>query len=537
MNSSHTDLAQIFMQPELYPHPVGSVEHLQTHISQIFLTGSHAYKIKKPLNLGFLDFSNLERRMHFCQEELRLNQRLAKDTYLQVLGLVKENGNYYLKNLDEAGDNIIEPALQMRQMDRSRQMDNLLSKNQVTKEQIKQLAHLLGRFYSKAEHGWEVAHFGRPAQVRFNVEENFNQTEEYQGVTVAAGRWRAIRDYSLNFLDNHQATFGKRVREGFIVDGHGDLHSGNINLPVSEMPIVFDCIEFNQRFRFQDAACDLAFLAMDLDYQGCWELSDNLVSEYIASTEDQGINELINFYKCYRAVVRAKVFGFELQDQTMPTEQKFTDLTKAKRYFRLAADYARLGGIAEPPFFMLCVMGLMGTGKTYLARNLSERLGWTHISSDETRKRLAGFEPEERSSDGWEQGLYKHNLTQKTYDALLSKAQEHVAMGESVILDASFRSDQERRRFRQIAEEFGAKPIFIDLKASRQVISKRLLKRQAKGTSTSDGRLELYDKQASSWESLSADIQRLSLALDGGAPLSEKVAIIMRKLEAIGHAH
>jgi aminoglycoside phosphotransferase family enzyme/predicted kinase len=537
MDPKHIDIAQIFLRPELYPHQVDSIEHVQTHISHVFLTGSYAYKLKKPLDLGFLDFSSLERRMHFCQEELRLNQRLARDTYLQVLGLVRDSGEYCLEPLERAGGRLLEPVLQMRQMDRSRQMDLMLAKGQVTPEHITDLAHLLGDFYLGAERGWEVAHFGRPAQVRFNVEENFNQTSEYQGVTVAAARWRAIRGYSLGFMDSRQELLGSRVREGFIVDGHGDLHSGNINLPAAGSPIVFDCIEFNQRFRYQDVACDLAFLAMDLDYHGYDDLSEQLVSEFITCTGDHGLQELIPFYKCYRAVVRAKVFGFEFKDQTVPSDQKFTDLAKAKRYFRLAALYAELGGTAEPPFFLVCLMGLMGTGKTYLARILKERLGWKRISSDETRKRIAGLNPQERSEDGWEQGLYASQSTQDTYDALLEYAQDQLAMGQNVIVDASFHSDAERRRFGEMAKSLGAKSLFIKLKADRQVVAERLLDRQAKGTSSSDGRLELYDRQAAAWENLSPKIQRSCLPIDGNAPAEEKLNAVMRKLEEMGHAN
>ena len=536
MHPHQNDIARIFLRPELYPHRVREVEHVQTHISHVFLTGSYAYKIKKPLNLGFLDFSTLERRVHFCQEELRLNRRLAPDIYLAVLGLVSEDGEHRLKPLNETGGQLLEPVLQMRQMDRARQMDRMLDHHQVDHEQVRELARLLARFYAGAQRGWEVAHFGRPAQVRFNVEENFHQTENYQGITVARERWRTIRNYSLGFLDNHQGLLGKRVREGFIVDGHGDLHSGNINLPPDGQPIVFDCIEFNQRFRYQDVACDLAFLAMDLDYHGRSDLAETLINEFVAASQDHGLNQLITFYKCYRAVVRAKVFGFELQDQTVPAGQKFTDKEKAGAYFRLAAHYAGLGGSKEPPFFLVCLMGLMGTGKTYLARKIGERLGWKHISSDELRKHLAGMRPSEPSQDGWEQGLYTPQSTQATYSALYKAAKEKLAIGESVVVDASFRSSQARRRFGKLAQQQGAQPLFIEVKTSRQIVAQRLLKRQRETGSISDGRLELYDRQAAAWENISPAISQYSIIIDGGASESEKIETVLGKLEALGHA-
>ncbi len=536
MHPHGTDISHIFLRPELYPHPVSAVEHVQTHISHVFLTGSHAYKIKKPLNLGFLDFSTLERRVYFCQEELRLNQCLAPDIYLQVLGLVSEDGKYRLLPLDKAGNKLMEPVLQMHQMDRSRQMDRLLDQDRVTQEHARELARLLARFYTGAERSWEVAHFGRPAQVRFNVEENFHQTQTYQGVTVAPERWRTIRDYSLRFLDDHQKLMAVRVRDGFIVDGHGDLHSGNINLPSTGQPIVFDCIEFNQRFRYQDVACDLAFLAMDLDYHGREDLSDALINEFVTTNQDRGLQELITFYKCYRAVVRAKIYGFELEDQAVPADQRFTDKDKAAAHFRLAARYAGLGGTAEPTFFLVCIMGLMGTGKTYLAQRVGEQMGWEQYSSDEMRKNIAGKRPKEDSHDGWEQGLYAPKVTNATYDALYKAAKEQLAIGKSVVLDASFRSDRQRRRLGGLAQMLGAQPLFIELRAARQIVTQRLLKRQAEGDSFSDGRLELYDQQAAAWENISPEIHQHSIYLDGAAPVEEKINRVVQKLEDWGHA-
>lgn len=537
MDNRPQDIAAIFQKPALYPHPVEAVEHLQTHISHIFLTGSHAYKVKKPINLGFLDFSSLESRVHFCQEELRLNRRLAPEVYLQVLGLVHDSGGYRLVPLSEAGPGLLEPALQMKQMDLSRQMDRLLALGQVEKRQVRQLARLLARFYAEAERGREVAHFGRPAQVRFNVEENFNQTQGYQGITVAPARWRAIRDYSLGFLERRQELLAARVREGFIVDGHGDLHSGNINLPQESAPLVFDCIEFNQRFRYQDAACDLAFLAMDLDFHGREDLAAELVDEYLSASQDRDLAKLLNFYKCYRAVVRAKVYGFELDDQAVPPEQKFTDLDKAREYFRLAAKYAGLEGAPEPPYYCVCLMGLMGTGKSYLARSLSQRLEWLHINSDAVRKQMAGMKAGDLSRDDWGQGLYGPGATQATYDALYEAAQGRLAIGDSIIVDASFRGDGQRRRFLEMALEQGARPLFVEVTASREVVRQRLLRREAEGKSISDGRLELYDRQAASWEGLSPEIQRHAILVDGGAPLEEKLEAIMQRLEESGHAN
>jgi hypothetical protein len=512
--------------PGFYPHSVERVEHIQTHISHLFLTGDLAYKLKKPLDLGFLDFSTLERRVHYCREELELNRRLAPETYRRVAAVVRGRQGLGWAPVEEAGEELAEPVVEMAQMDRSRQMDLLLKQGRVDEEQVRELARLLADFYQRARGGPEVARFGRPAQVAFNVEENFRQTEDYREVTVAPARWRAIRDYQMGFLDRRRELFLRRVAEGRIVDGHGDLHSGNIVLPAGGRPIVFDCIEFNQRFRYQDAACDLAFLAMDLDYHGRPGLRRALVEEYQAASGDQGLAEILEFYQCYRAVVRAKIYGFELDDASVEPEQKFTDLGKARAYFRLAAGYA--GG--EPPFFLVCFCGLMGAGKSHLARALCRRRGWLRLSSDRVRKALGGRAPGAQAGEDWGRGLYGPEMNERVYDELLAAACARLGAGDSVVVDASFREDGQRRRFLQEAEALGARALLVEVRASREVAARRLAERQASGESESEGRLELYDRQARAWEEASDFVARRRLLVDGADPAEDNVARIAQRL-------
>ncbi len=528
--ASDDPILSVFMKPEFYPHPVAGVEYLQTHISHIFLTGSHAYKVKKPVDLGFLDFSSLEARRRFCLEELRLNRRLCPELYLEVLAVARGPEGLTLAPLEQAGDDALEFCLKMAQMDSGRMMDRLLDQGEVGPAQVRELAKVLADFFARAEGGPTVDFHGRPEQVRINVEENFRQTESYQEVSVSTARWRAIRDYSLSFLARERPLLERRVAEGRIRDGHGDLHSGNINLPAGGRPLIFDCIEFNERFRYQDAAADLAFLAMDLDFHGREDLAKVLVEAYIKASGDAELGALMDFYKCYRAVVRAKVFGFMFDDDGVHGREKFTDITKARAYFRLAARYA--GG--EPPYFMVCMMGLMGTGKTYLARKLAGATGWVAVHSDALRKQLAGMATQQRSYDAWGRGLYGPDVTEATYQALYEGAEARLAQGASVVVDASFREEARRRLFLELARRHGARALFVEVRASAEVVAERLAARQAKGGSMSDGRSELTAVQAAAWEDAGPLLTEHGMIVDGGAKLPEKLDPILERLKAMG---
>lgn len=533
MEQAQTDLQvlQALGRAETYPHPVESIEHLQTHISHIFLTGPMAYKLKKPVDLGFLDFRGLEERKRFCLEELRLNRRLAPEIYLQVLAVVRRDGGLALAPWDQPGGEVLEYLVQMVQMDQERMMDRLLERGEVTPEQVRDLARLLARFYASEPGGPQVSFAGRPSQVRLNVEENFRQTEDYQGICVSPQRWRSVRDYSLGFLREHRELFKQRVAQGRVVDGHGDLHSGNINLPLGGPPIVFDCIEFNQRFRWQDAACDLAFLAMDLDHHGRRDLREVLVSEYITAGGDRDLLRVLDFYMCYRAVVRAKVYGFMHEDPGLELAERFRDLGRARSYFRQAAGYA--GG--EPPYFLVCFMGLMGTGKSYLAKLLAQATGWPRLSSDVVRKQRAGLSPSQASRDAWGQGLYSPTATTDTYEALARRAGSRLEMGASVIVDASFTHESWRERFLDLAAEQGATPLLVEVHASPQVVAERLARREAAKNSASDGRRELVAAQAAGWQEVGPPAAKHLLRVDGGAEAEAKMAMLIARLDDLGY--
>jgi aminoglycoside phosphotransferase family enzyme len=328
-------------------------------MSFIFLTGEYVYKIKKPVNLGYLDYTTLEKRHLFCHQELKLNRRLCPDAYLAVVPITMSlRGAKRRSNLlrIEGQGKAIEYAVKMKQLPQDRMMDVLLSRGQVTLEMVAMVAEKLVGFHQKAETNQKIAAFGRLDVIRRNCDENFAQTEKYIGTSITAEEYQHIKNYTNNFIDRNASLFDKRVREGRIRDCHGDLHAAHVcftedtRLPARRMTpagepssggqvCIYDCIEFNDRFRYSDVASEIAFLAMDLDRYQQAGLSQHLVNIYVELSHDEELRKLLNFYKCYRAYVRGKVESFKLDDPYIPEEEKAKVLTAARKYFQLAESY------------------------------------------------------------------------------------------------------------------------------------------------------------------------------------------------------
>jgi len=330
------------LEPQAYPHKPQKIELVQTQMSFIFLAGEYVYKIKKPVNLGYLDYTTLEKRHFFCRQELKLNRRLCPDAYLAVVSIVEEKGELRIEGRGKA----IEYAVKMKQLPQDRMMDVLLPQGQVTREMVAMVAEKLMNFHQKAETNPEIAVFGRLDVIRHNCDENFAQTEKYIGISITAEEYQNIRNYTNNFIDGNASLFDKRVREGKIRDCHGDLHAahvcftGDTRLPSPGGQVcIYDCIEFNDRFRYSDVASEIAFLAMDLDRYQQAGLSRHLVNTYVGLSHDEELLKLLNFYKCYRAYVRGKVESFKLDDPYIPEEGKAKVLTAARSYFQLAESY------------------------------------------------------------------------------------------------------------------------------------------------------------------------------------------------------
>ena len=328
-------LVEDLLKPGTYPHKPQKVELVQTQMSFIFLTGEYVYKIKKPVNLGYLDYTTLEKRHFFCQQELELNRRLCPDAYLAVVPIIEGKGGLRIEGQGKA----IEYAVKMKQLPRDRMMDVLLTRGEVTLEMVARVAEKLADFHQKAETNLQIAAFGRLDVIHQNCDENFAQTEKYVGLTIPEEGYQRIKDYTDDLIENNVRLFDKRVREGRIRDCHGDLHAAHVCF--TDDICIYDCIEFNDRFRYCDVASEIAFLAMDLDRYEQAGLSRHLVNTYVGLSHDDEVRKLLNFYKCYRAYVRGKVESFKLDDALMSQSEKAKALESAQSYFQLAESYVR----------------------------------------------------------------------------------------------------------------------------------------------------------------------------------------------------
>ncbi len=328
------EMVQALLDPKAYPDTPQGIELVQTQMSFVFLIDDYVYKVKKPVNLGYLDYTSLERRYFYCQREVELNRRLCPDIYLGVVPITQGNDNIFVDGQGE----VIEYAVKMRRLPQEAMMDVLLTNNQVSPQMVTSVAQKLAEFHQKAETNTSISAFGDLSTITQNTEENFTQTEKYIGNTISQERYQHIKDYTDSFIKQNIPLFHKRIADGKVRDCHGDLHAAHICF--TNNIYIYDCIEFNDRFRYCDIASEVAFLAMDLDHYGQADLSRSFVSAYIARSQDMELLQLLNFYKCYRAYVRGKVESFKLDDPHISDEEKARVLAVARRYFELAESYA-----------------------------------------------------------------------------------------------------------------------------------------------------------------------------------------------------
>ncbi|MBI5748569.1 MAG: hypothetical protein HZA00_05535 [Nitrospinae bacterium] len=328
-------LLKFMLNPDTYPFKPEKVDMLQTHISYLFIAGEYVYKVKKPVNFGFLDYSILEKRKFYCGQEIKLNSRLSPEIYLGVSEIVSDKS---ILSLDGKGE-IEEYAIKMRRLPPDMMMDRMIFDKKIDRAIIKKIANKIAAFHQSADVNSDISKFGDIEIILKNVNENFLQTDKFIGISLTQDEYNLIKDFSYKFIDNNKPLLKKRVSENKIKDCHGDLRTEHIC--ISDKIYIFDCIEFNDRFRYGDVASEAAFLAMDLDFLGEAPLSRYFVDSYIEISGDTAIYKIINFYKCYRAYVRGKVESFQLNDPNIQPKEKEKSLNSARGHFKLAASYAR----------------------------------------------------------------------------------------------------------------------------------------------------------------------------------------------------
>ncbi|QTA92752.1 AAA family ATPase [Desulfonema magnum] len=512
MKAQHqTKIFQAMKSPDFYPHPVTSLEERETHISKVFLTGSYVYKIKKAVNLEFLDFTSLEKRLHFCQQELVLNRRLAPDVYLDVVPITFSQGRYSLGGNGPP----VEYAVKMRQLPDDRAMKGLLGKSEIDKKVIEELARVLAEFYSQASTGERVNAVGTWETIQANCEENFSLSERFAGKLFDERIFQIVRAASRSFLRRRKALFQHRIEHGKIRDCHGDLRTDHIYFTDDGIRII-DCIEFNERFRYQDITCDLAFLTMGLDYEGFPQFSQQLLSAYVEHTDDHDVFVLLDFYKCYRAFVRCKVNCFRIEQGGLDEQERNDLIRETEKYLDFASRYALQ--FTRPTLWIVC--GMPASGKSTVSEELAKAFEIKVFHSDIVRKELFSATPDDSGVVPFGEGIYSVLATSFTYGKLLLLAQEEIDRGNSVILDATYSSERWRTEASRLAKDHDVNIIFAECVASDDLLKERLRKRETT-SSVSDARIHHFEQFRKRYEPLKELQDEIHIQVDTEKPLGE----------------
>jgi len=507
-------LIQQMLQPEFYPHQVKEpIELVQTHISYVLLTGDYAYKLKKPLNFGFLDYSTLEKRQHFCQEELRLNQRGAAELYLEVLPCTVVGEQYQLGGTGEP----VEYVLKMLQFPNETLFSKMFEQGQLNEALLEELGRVVAQYHdTKTETNDYIRSFGEVEQIRAAFDENYEQTQKYIGGPQTHEQFEETKQYTDQFFAQCQQLFKSRIQNNYIRECHGDLHLGNICLWKDKIWL-FDCIEFNEPFRFVDVMFDIAYAVMDLEGQQRQDLSNAYLNTYVEVTGDWEGLQVLPIYLSRQSYVRAKVTSFLLDDPSVPSSVKEKVGKTAANYYKLAWEYTkpRQGRI-------ILMSGMSGSGKSTTARYLARQLGAIQIRSDAVRKHLAGIGLLERGGDD----LYTPQMTQKTYARLLELGILLASEGYVVILDAKYDKQQLREEAIAQAKEHQLPLQIISCTAPLEVLQQRLDDRTG---DIADATADLLESQFEQAEPLTEQEKPLVKILDTTQPIEAQLKDVIRQ--------
>lgn len=484
-------LIQQMLQPAFYPHPVTEpVQLIQTHASFVLLTGDYTYKIKKPVNFGFLDYSTLEKRQHFCTQELLMNRRTAPEIYLEVLPIFKTGDSFkFASNLHNtiSTEIAVEYTLKMREFPQDSLFLSLLEHGLLTDQLMVDLGREVAKFHSTTISNSYIRTFGEVSQIRTAIDQNYLISQKYIGGPQTQTQYQETKNYTDAFFAENQELFKLRIANNKIRECHGDLHLRNIALWQDKI-LLFDCIEFNEPFRFVDVMYDVAFTVMDLESRGRRDLGNVFLNTYIEQTGDWEGLQLLPLYLSRQAYVRAKVTSLMLDDAAISTAEKAEVSQTAADYYKLAWQYTK------PRQGKLTLMsGLSGSGKSTVARYLARRTGAVHIRSDAVRKHLGGIPVDERGG----QDLYSDEMTAQTYGRLLELGIILADRGWDAILDAKFDRQNWRTNAINLAKSHGLPLQIIYCTAQIEVLRERLQQRRG---DIADATAELLNSQQAAFE-------------------------------------
>jgi aminoglycoside phosphotransferase family enzyme/adenylate kinase family enzyme len=510
----HQLIKQLLKQPDCFGHAVDNIDHIETHISHLLLIGNYAYKIKKPINLGFLDFSTLEKRYHCCLEELRLNQRLAPDLYLEVIAI---GGSVDAPEIGE----VEEPQEYAVKMLRFRQQD-MFDRRSLDREMIDRLARLIADFHQNAAQSSDPSH-GRVERFVEPVMENFCTIRELKHPLMEAEILNNLQTWMEQQADRLGALLEERYEAGYIRECHGDLHLGNITLFEGRIT-PFDGIEFNPSLRWIDTLSDLAFLLMDLQHRGLNQFADQLLNRYLEQTGDYAGLPLLRFYLLYRAMVRAKVCAIRVTQADLPLQEQPGNLQEYLSYLTLAESVIR-----HPPASLIITHGVSGSGKSTVSGWFAEQLMAIRIRSDVERKRLFP-EPADQAKQ-IESDRYSIQATQITYAHLNGMARHLLQAGFSVIIDATCLLWWQRHIFIRLAENLQAPMLILDCQAQSAVLHERIASRSLRGEDASEAGLEVLAMQQKTVEPFTSQEAERAIVIDSeDFPPSGLLATVLQRL-------
>ena len=508
------ELINALCVPQNYPHPVEVITTIETHISVVFLTGPFAYKLKKPVDFGFLNFSTLSNRHKFCDLEVKLNRRYAPDLYIDVVPIYLTPDKQITFNKSLSDGHVFDYLVKMNQFDPNQVLGRRLQNSSLSDSQVEALAFQIANFHQNAEGVDQATHLGAPKTVLQPMLDNFPTLTEHFSQTHNQ-ELDTLYQWTLEQFSQLKSLIEQRKTEGFVKACHGDLHIDNITL-INNQPMLFDGIEFNENFRWIDVISDLAFLLIDLDFREQPQLRRRVLSLYLSQTGDYNALKLLSFYQVYRAMVRAKITTLRAKQVPADSIEHSQLIEKSLRYIKLALSYTKQN--QQPKLILL--QGVSGSGKSHFANQLLTLLDATILNSDRVRKRLFGIAPLHRVTETEKQSLYSNEMNQKVYGELLTLSEQLLKQGLNVVVDATFLKATHRQKFQTLCatlnqqsdtDHFKVSDYVIYIETDEQLAAFAIQQRQLRDDNPSDADVSVMERQLSFIEAPKTSEQSLTI--------------------------